>query len=56
MPLRGPMISFPFTLCLISALIVAGVPAFGGIIMGGLWGASVYYFFEDQAKTRENDS
>ena len=47
------MISFTFTLCLISALIVSGVPALGGLIMGGLWGISVYYFFEDQAKKRK---
>ena len=49
------MISFPLTLCLISALIVPGVPVLGGIIMGGLWGISVYHFSEDQTKIRENE-
>ena len=51
MPLQRPMIVFPFTLFLISALFVAGGTPLASIIVGGLWGIGIYCFFEDQINT-----
>ena len=46
------MVAFPFTLFFVSALHVAGVPAFVSVIIGGLWVIGSYYFFEDQIKPK----
>ena len=46
------MVAFPFTLFFVSALYVAGVPAFVSVIIGGLWVIGAYYFFEDQIKPK----
>ena len=50
-PLQRPMITFPFTLFLISALFVAGGTPLTSIIIGGLWAIGTYCFFEDQINT-----
>ena len=50
-PLQRLMIAFPFALFLISALFVAGGTPLASIIVGGLWGISIYCFFEDQVNT-----
>ena len=46
------MVAFTFTLFFVSALYVAGVPAFVSIIIGGLWVIGFYCFFEDQIKPK----
>ena len=46
------MVAFPFTLFFVSALYVAGVPAFVSVIVGGLWVKGFYFFCEDQIKPK----
>ena len=49
--LQRPMITFPFTLFLISTLFFAGGTPLASSIIGGLWAIGVYCFFEDQINT-----
>ena len=46
------MVAFSFTLLFVSALYVAGVPAFVSVIIGGLLVIGSYCFFEDQIKSK----
>jgi len=46
------MVAFPFTLFFVSALYVAGVPAFVSVIIGGLWVIGSYYFLKIKSSPR----
>jgi len=46
------MVAFPFTMFFISALYVAGSPAFLSVLIGGLWVIGFYCFREDQIKPK----